>query len=61
LRVVASTPVINAAGNVVAVLSASSEDVRSGLATDEGKEAHLALAGAMGRVLIDLLRWADDG
>lgn len=61
LAVVAAAPVLNAAGDVIAVLSASTENLTSGLATEEGQEAHLALAAAMARVLIDLLRWADDG
>ncbi len=61
LAAVAAAPVLNAAGEVIAVLSASTENPESGLATEEGQEAHLALAGAMGRVLVDLLRWSEDG
>jgi hypothetical protein len=61
LAIVAAAPVLNAAGDVVAVLSASTENPESALDTEEGQEAHLALAAAMGRVVVDLLRWADDG
>ncbi len=61
LAVVAAAPVLNAAGDVIAVLSASTESPESGLVTEEGQEAHLALAAAMARVVVDLLRWADDG
>lgn len=42
------------------MLSASSADASSGLLSDEGREEHLALAAAMGRVLIDLLYWETD-
>ncbi len=61
LAIVAAAPVLNAAGDVIAVLSASTENPQAGLATEEGREAHLALAAAMGRVVVDLLRWAHDG
>lgn len=61
LAVVAAAPVLNAAGEIIAVLSASTENADSALATQEGQEAHLALAAAMARVVVDLLRWADDG
>jgi hypothetical protein len=58
---VAAVPVANAAGEIVAVLTASSRDPGTRLTSAEGREAHLALAGAMARILVDLLRWESDG
>ncbi len=61
LTAVAAVPVANAAGTVIAVLSASTTDPRSRLATDEGFEALVALGDAVARVLVDLLKWFGDG
>lgn len=60
LVAVASAPVFNAAGRMIAVLSASTEDTETDLPTPEGREVHLALAAAMSRILVDLLRWETD-
>ncbi len=60
LAVVAAMPVTNAAGHVLAVLSAGSSDPDSGLRTDAGMEAFVALADAVARVLVDLLKWFSD-
>jgi hypothetical protein len=60
LAVVAAMPVTNAAGRVIAVLSAASRDPKSGLLTDAGFEGHVFLAGAVARILVDLLKWFDD-
>lgn len=60
LAVVAAVPVTNASASAIAVLSASSPDPVSGLATQEGFEALVALAERIARVLIDLLKWFDD-
>lgn len=57
---VAAAPVFNAAGTVIAVLSASSTDPATGLVTPEGREVHLGLAMAAARILVDLLHWAED-
>lgn len=61
LVAVAAMPVTNAAGEVIAVLSASTSDPGTRLATDEGFEALVALADAVARVLVDLLKWFGDG
>lgn len=60
LIAVASAPVFNAAGRLIAVLSASTEDPQSDLPTPEAREAHLGLGAAMSRILVDLLRWETD-
>jgi hypothetical protein len=61
LAAVAAMPVTNAAGEVIAVLSASTTDAGSGLTGNEGFEAFVALADAVARVLVDLLKWFSDG
>ena len=53
-------PVLNARGEVIAVLSGSSEDADSPLGSPDGYAEHVALADAMARILVDLLKWADD-
>ena len=60
LAVVAAMPVTNASDQVIAVVSGSSVDPESPLATDEGFDAHLLLAQEVARVLVDLLRWFPD-
>lgn len=60
LAVVAAVPVTNASARAIAVLSASSAEPASGLATQEGFEALVALAERIARVLIDILKWFDD-
>jgi hypothetical protein len=61
LAVVAAMPVTNAAGHVLAVLSAASDDPDTELRSEVGMEALVALAGAVARVLVDILKWfADD-
>ena len=61
LAVVAAMPVTNAAGHVLAVLSAASDDPDAELRSEAGMESLVALADAAARVLVDLLKWfADD-
>jgi hypothetical protein len=60
LAVVAAMPVTNAGDQVIAVLSGSSTDPNSALATPEGFDAHLLAAQEVARVLIDLLQWFAD-
>ena len=60
LAVVAAMPVTNAAGRVLAVLSAASDDPGTELRAEAGLEALVALAGAVARVLVDLLKWFPD-
>lgn len=60
LAVVAAMPVANASDDVIAVVSGSSVDVASPLATAEGFDAHLLVAQEVARVLVDLLRWYPD-
>jgi len=60
VAVVAAMPVTNAAGRVISVLSAASTDAHCALRTDEGLEALVALADAIARVLVDLLKWFTD-
>jgi len=61
LAAVAAMPVTNATGQVIAVLSAATEDPQSRLLTDEGFEQFVFLAEAVARVLVDLLKWFVDG
>ena len=61
LAVVAAMPVTNAAGQVLAVLSAASDDPDTELRSEAGMEALVALADAVARVLVDLLKWFGDG
>ena len=60
LAVVAAVPVVNASGRVLAVLSAASADPDSELRGDTGMEALVAVAEAVARVLVDLLKWFTD-
>ena len=60
LAVVAAMPVTNAHDQVIAVLSGSSVDADSPLATAEGFDAHLLMAQQVARVLVDLLQWFPD-
>jgi putative methionine-R-sulfoxide reductase with GAF domain len=60
LALVAAMPVTNASGTVIAVVSASSADPDSTLATDEGFDGHLLVAQEVARVLVDLLHWFPD-
>lgn len=57
LAVVAAMPVTNAHDEVIAVVSGSSVDADSALATAEGFDAHLLMAQQVARVLVDLLQW----
>ncbi|HEX2119924.1 MAG TPA: hypothetical protein VHF91_12115, partial [Acidimicrobiales bacterium] len=60
LAVVAAMPVTNASDEVIAVLSGSSVDPDSPLATPDGFDAQLLVAQEVARVLVDLLRWFPD-
>lgn len=60
LAAVAAAPVVSADGSVVAVLSGSSGDPNNRLGSPEGFDAHIGLAAAMARLLVDLLGWASD-
>lgn len=60
LAVVAAMPVTNAREQVIAVLSGSSTDPASTLATLDGFDAHLLAAQEVARVLVDLLQWFSD-
>lgn len=60
LAVVAAMPVTNVRGHVMAVLSGSSTDADSALATPEGFDTHLLAAQEVARVLVDLLQWFSD-
>ncbi|MDQ4068038.1 MAG: hypothetical protein M3203_00935 [Actinomycetota bacterium] len=60
LAVVAAMPVSNASDEVIAVLTGSSVDPDTPLATAEGFDAQLLLAQQVARVLVDLLRWFPD-
>ncbi len=60
LAVVAAMPVFNASGDVIAVVTASSGDPASPVATDEGFDALVAIAQFVSRILVDVLRWAPD-
>ncbi len=61
LRAVAATPVFNAVGTVIAVLSGSDPESESRLATEEMQQLMSVVADGCARILIDLLEWfADD-
>ena len=60
LAVVAAMPVRNAGDEVIAVLSGSSTEPDSSLASPEGFDAHLLAAQEVARVLVDLLQWFSD-
>jgi len=53
-------PVTNASDDVIAVVSGSSVDADSPLATADGFDAHLLVAQEVARVLVDLLGWFPD-
>jgi hypothetical protein len=61
LQAVAAMPVTNAADEAVAVLSVASGDPANRIGNPEGFDEHLLVAELVARVLIDLLRWFDDG
>ena len=60
LAVGAAMPVTNGRGEVMAVLSGSSTEPDSALATAEGFDAQLLAAQEVARVLVDLLQWYSD-
>jgi hypothetical protein len=60
LTAVAAMPVTNAAGEIIAVLSASSKDPNPVLATVDGQREHVLMAVLVARVVINLLGWWDD-
>ena len=60
LALVAAMPVTNAGGEVLAVLSGSSDDPDGPLGTTEGFDALLLVAQEVARVLVDLLQWFSD-
>jgi hypothetical protein len=60
LTAVAAMPVETASGEVMAVLSASSKEVGTPLARDDGYEEHFLKATLVARILVDLLKWFSD-
>ncbi|MCY4629475.1 MAG: GAF domain-containing protein [bacterium] len=60
LTEVAAMPVVNANDRLIGVLSVSHSQDRVILGTDEGYRRHAAIAGAMARVVVDLLGWRTD-
>jgi hypothetical protein len=60
LVAVASTPVLNASGDVIAVLSATSSHFKHALASAEGQRDLNLTALLIARVLVELLQWFDD-
>ena len=60
LAYVVAVPVLNAGGDAIGVLSASTEDIGSQLGADEGQLALVALAEYIARVLVDVLKWFTD-
>ncbi|MGI8808388.1 MAG: hypothetical protein ACR2KK_11185 [Acidimicrobiales bacterium] len=60
LAVVTAMPVTNAGDEVIAVISGSSVDPDSSLATAEGFDGQLLVAQEVARVLVDLLQWFPD-
>jgi hypothetical protein len=61
LYAVAAMPIQNNAGDVIAVVSAATRNASTELTTEAGFQDLVARALGIGRVLIDLLRWFDDG
>lgn len=57
LTAVASTPIILRSGNVVGVISTSTSDQDSGIATDGGRDELLAVAAAIALILEEILDW----
>ena len=60
LRVVTAIPVLNAAGRVIAVLSAASDDDAMPLDEQPAVERLILAASLVARVLVDLLGWETD-
>jgi hypothetical protein len=60
LAIVVALPVVNAAGDAIGVLSASSRDPGSGLDGDDALDELLAASQLIARALVDLLGWAED-
>jgi hypothetical protein len=61
LAAVASMPVYNAAGTVIAVVTAATTDNASDLPTPLGELTMVTTALLTSRVLVELLQWFDDG
>ena len=61
LTAAVATPVFNAADECIAVLSASTGVADHPMTTKDGEAAMVALAAGMARILVDLLKWFDDG
>ncbi len=61
LTAAAAMPVTNTAGRRIAVLSMSSASPDTRLTTDEGIDGLAFLSEVVARVLVDLLKWFDDG
>lgn len=59
LQVVVANPVFNAEGEVIAVLTAVSEQHRPFLLTKDGQELHVQLSTDIGRVLVDVLGYEE--
>ena len=60
LTEVAAMPVVNANDRLIGVLSVSHSQDRVILGTDEGYHKHAAIAGAIARIVVDLLGWRTD-
>jgi hypothetical protein len=61
LKSVAACPVFNASWDVLGVVSAECATSEEQLTTDEAKDEMLSISLEVGRVLVDLLKWFDDG
>jgi len=61
LTEVAATPVRNAAGTTIGVLSVANRTSRQLIDTAAGFDAHVRAASALARVVVDLLQWRHDG
>lgn len=57
---VAAMPVVNAPGQVIAVLSLMTRDPGRDLAADDAFDALLAVAQSVARILVDVLKWFSD-
>lgn len=60
LTEVAAMPVVNANDRLIGVLSVSHSQDRVILGTEDGYRKHAAIAGAMARIVVDLLGWRTD-
>lgn len=60
LTCVASTPILNAAGRIIGVLSAATNEPDPRLRSPDARDEVLTLAAQAARVLIDLLKWFSD-